>query len=83
MESVLNINLDTLTNNKNKFDKIDNIKFKKMLLLYNAAEDGWTIKKKSGSYIFIKNHNGKKEILHENYLLQFMKQNFQIDTILL
>ena len=34
--------------------KIDYIKFKKMLLIYNALEEGWTIKKKNDSFIFEK-----------------------------
>ena len=29
--------------------KIDNIKFQKMLFLFNAIEEGWTIKKKNRS----------------------------------
>jgi len=43
--------------------KIDNIKFQKMLFLFNAINDGWSIKKRRDSYIFTKNHEGKKEIL--------------------
>jgi hypothetical protein len=60
---------------------IDNIKFQKMVLLYNAINDGWSIKKHEDSYIFKKNHEGKKEILHESYLLTFMKGNFDINKI--
>jgi len=60
---------------------IDNIKFQKMVLLYNAINDGWSIKKHEDSYIFKKNHEGKKEILHDSYLLTFMKGNFDINKI--
>ena len=59
--------------------EIDKIKFKKMVFLFNALENGWSIKKKKDSYIFTKNHEGKKEILHDSYLLTFMKMNMDIN----
>jgi hypothetical protein len=62
--------------------KIDNIKFQKMLLLYNALEEGWTVKKKETSYIFTKNHQNKKEVLEESYLLKFMKTNLDLSKII-
>lgn len=52
---------------------IDRIKFQKMIFMYNALEDGWSIKKRNDAYVFTKNHEGKKEVLHESYLLNFMK----------
>ena len=33
-------------------------------------------------YIFKKNHEGKKEVFEENYLLSFMKSNFDINNLL-
>jgi len=62
--------------------KIDNIRFQKMLFVYNALEEGWTIKKKNDSFIFSKNHEGKKEIFLESYLANFMKANLDINKIL-
>jgi len=62
--------------------KIDNIKFQKMLLLFNAIEEGWSIKKKNDSYIFSKNHEGKKEVFEDNYLNKFMKTNFDIKSFI-
>jgi hypothetical protein len=62
--------------------KIDTIIFQKMMFLYNSINDGWTIKKREDSYIFSKNHEGKKEILHNDYLHSFMKNNFDINKIL-
>ncbi len=62
--------------------KIDSITFQKMLLLYNALNDGWSIKKKENAYVFSKNHEGKKEVLEETYLLKFMKHNFDIKKII-
>ena len=76
MEIKINLDLD------NENFKIDSIKFQKMLLLYNAIEEGWSIKKLSDSYVFKKNHEGKKEILDEKYLLTFMKNNFDMSKII-
>ena len=62
--------------------KIENIKFQKMMFIYNALEEGWTVHKKKDSFIFTKSHEGKKEILSESYLLEFMKENMDINKIL-
>jgi hypothetical protein len=62
--------------------KVNNVTFKKMLFLYNALEDGWSIKKKDDTYVFSKNPAGKKEVLEESYLLKFMKNNFDIKKII-
>jgi hypothetical protein len=45
-------------------------------------EEGWSIKKSTDYYIFKKNHEGKKEILDEDYLLTFMKTNFDMSKII-
>ena len=63
--------------------EIDKIKFKKMMFLYNALNKGWSIKKRSESYIFTKNHEGKKEVFDEAYLATFMKENSDINSLLL
>jgi len=62
--------------------EIDKIKFQKMVFLYNALDNGWSIRKNQNSYIFKKNHEGKKEILNENYLSIFMKDNSDINKLL-
>ena len=62
--------------------EIDKIKFQKMVFLYNALDNGCTIKKRNESYIFTKNHEGKKEIFEESYLSIFMKDNININNIL-
>ena len=62
--------------------EIDKIKFQKMVFLYNALDNGWSIQKKQNSYIFKKNHEGKKEILNETYLSIFMKDNSDINKLL-
>jgi len=62
--------------------QIPNIKFQKMVLLYNAMEDGWTIQKKQESYIFSKKHEGKKEVLLDSYITQFLQSNMDISKLL-
>jgi hypothetical protein len=61
---------------------VDTIQFQKMLLLYNAVEEGWSVRKREESYIFTKKHEGKKEIISDNYLETFMKSNLDIRKIL-
>jgi hypothetical protein len=57
-------------------------RFKKMLFIYNALEEGWTIKKRDQSFVFTKKHEGKKEILSDDFLVSFMKDNFDLKKIL-
>lgn len=63
--------------------EIDKQKFQKMVFFYNALDDGWTIKKKNNTYIFSKKHEGKKEVFSDSYLSTFMKDNNDINKILL
>ena len=67
---------------ENKQIEIDSIKFQKMIFLYNALDNGWTIKKRNDSYIFTKYHEGKKEVYDDSYLSIFMKDNININNIL-
>jgi hypothetical protein len=76
----IKIKMDNYLENNNI--KIDNIKFQKMLFLFNAIEEGWSIKKKNNSYVFSKNHEGKKEVFEDNYLDQFMKSSFDMRSVI-
>ena len=68
--------------NVNKTElKVDCILLQKMIFLYNALEKGWVIKKKKNLYIFTKNHEGKKEVLLDDYLKRFMLANLDISNI--
>lgn len=75
------INLESLINLEDNC-KINTIQFQKMLLLFNAIEDGWTVKRKNESYVFTKNHENKKEVLQDSYLLKFMKTNLDLNKII-
>jgi hypothetical protein len=76
------INIDSLKDLDEKNFKVDSIKFQKMLLLFNSIEQGWSVKKRGDSYVFSKNHEGKKEVLEDTYLLKFMKTNLDLNKII-
>ena len=62
--------------NCDKNISLDYVKLQKMAFLYNALEDGWTITKNENNYyVFIKKHEGKKEIYLKSYLHDFIKTN--------
>lgn len=74
--------MDLYINLENNKVQLSNIVFQKMILLHNALEEGWTIKKQKDSYIFTKKHEGKKEVFQDAYLTQFMKSNMDIKKLL-
>ena len=76
----IKINLDSIKDLDNI--KIDAIQFQKMMLLYNAIESGWSVKKRNESYVFTKNHEGKKEVLEDTYLMKFMKSNLDLNKVI-
>jgi len=51
-----------------------------MKFIYNALENGWAVKKKKDLYIFSKNHEGKKEVLLDEYLKRFMVTNMDFNN---
>jgi|TARA_B100001175_G_scaffold305541_1_gene302715 hypothetical protein len=46
-----------------------------MFFITKAIEDGWTVKKRNDSYIFIKKNENKKEVLKREYLETFVNSN--------
>ena len=56
---------------------IDLIKLQKMLFIYNAIEEGWSVKSKNKAYIFTKKHEGKKEIFLDTYMKNFIEKNMK------
>lgn len=78
----LDINLVSIENLENSNFKLDPIKFQKMIFLYNTIEQGWSVKKKDGSYVFTKSVNDKKEVLADSYLLKFMKTNLDLNKFI-
>tara|TARA_B100000073_G_C23404712_1_gene440685 strand:- start:84 stop:290 length:207 start_codon:yes stop_codon:yes gene_type:complete len=62
--------------NNKKYD-FDMEKFQKMVLLYNALEDGWKIKKINNNYIFKKKHENNDQYFNDNYINEFLKKYLQ------
>lgn len=76
------VNLESLKDLENENIKIDVIQFQKMILMFNSIEQGWSVKKREGAYVFSKPHENKKEVLEDSYLLKFMKTNLDINKII-
>jgi hypothetical protein len=54
----------------------DHKKLSKIMFIFNALEDGWTIKKRGPKYIFSKHKSKEKEIFFDNYLDKFLQKYF-------
>tara|TARA_B100000795_G_scaffold241093_1_gene203635 strand:+ start:5773 stop:5991 length:219 start_codon:yes stop_codon:yes gene_type:complete len=72
----MDISLENITD----YDDFDIIKKTKMILIFNALEKGWKIKKNNNAYIFSKNHEGKKEVLLDNYIKRFIETNLKTNN---
>jgi len=71
----------TMKLDKDKLN-VDLIQLQKMAFLFNALENGWTIRKENNYYVFKKNHEGKKEVYLDKYLQQFLCKNLDLENIL-
>lgn len=69
--------MSNLNQTKSSID-IDNKLLQKMVFIFNSLEDGWNVKKKDEFFIFSKKHQGKKEVLSDDYLTTFIKDNSRI-----
>ncbi len=58
----------------------DTQSIQKMSFIMNALEKGWSVKKREGAFVFSKKHEGKREVFMDNYLENFVKSNFDVDT---
>lgn len=58
--------------------KINNKELSKIMFIYNAIEDGWTIKKKDDQYIFTKQKCKEKHIYNDEFLENFIKKYFKV-----
>jgi hypothetical protein len=67
--------------NKTQF-MINKTKLHKMIFIFNALEDGWSIKKRNKSYYLLKNHEGEKKIFLDSYLSTFMKEYMDINKFI-
>jgi len=53
------------------------IKNKKHKFIFNAIEDGWTVRKEKDLYIFTKEKSADKNIFSEEYLQNFIIKNLK------
>ena len=53
-----------------------------MAFIYNALEEGWHVVKKIDRYIFTKKHEGRKEVLSDDYLEKFIVKNVSLDKLI-
>ena len=70
--------MDILINKK----KINLMQLQKMAFIYNALEDGWSVRKNNDLYVFRKDHESKKEVYLDTFLKQFMVTNMNISKIM-
>jgi hypothetical protein len=59
---------------------IDFIEIQKMKFIYNAIDDGWSVKKRGEKFVFSKKHENKKEVYLETYLQKFIEANLSKNT---
>lgn len=62
-------------------NNIDNITLHKMVFIYNAIIDGWTVKLLDNKFEFIKN----KQSLHRNsdFIKNFINNNLDMKSLIL
>ena len=61
--------------------KMDVLEENKCKFVMNALENGWTVKKRKGSYVFSKKHEDRKEILKDGYLAIFLEDNMDFGAL--
>ena len=64
--------------NTTKHFKMERKTFIKMNFIYNAIQDGWTVKKRDGTFVFQKKHEGKQQIFEPDYLETFIETNMKL-----
>jgi hypothetical protein len=62
--------------------EVDIIRLHKMAFIYNAVNDGWKVSMKDNKYIFLKQHEGKKEVYLDSYLEKFVSNNVDISKLI-
>ena len=65
-------------NDKTQKLKIDNLQIQKMLFIYNALENGWSVEKEQDTFFFKKPHENKKKYFTDEYLKEFIQNQLPI-----
>jgi len=64
-------------------EQIDLIKIYKMIFIFNALKNGWTVKMiENNKYEFKKSKEKEKTINVDDYLKNFIKKNLDINDLL-
>jgi hypothetical protein len=72
---------NTLGSDSNRYEDTNDMRYI-LYFLYNVLNNGWSIKKSQYTeYVFIKNHEGKKEYFSNKYLHTFLKDTFKLNLI--
>ena len=74
-DNMINITID-------QEESLDMQSIRKMAFIYNALDEGWQVIKKTDRYIFTKKHEGRKEVLSDDYLKKFIVKNFSLDKLI-
>ena len=62
-------------------DNIVNNNSLKVMFIYNAIQDGWSVKKSDNIYVFRKKHENKKKYFSEDYLKKFVLKYNNLENI--
>ena len=60
---------------------IDCITLQKMAFVYNAVQQGWSVRKRKGAYVFRRRHRGEKQIYLDDFLKKFVEENLDVENI--
>ena len=67
--------MDSYISNNTTHIQLERKTLIKMNFIYNAIQDGWSVKKQQDTFIFSKKHEGKKQIFQPEYLENFIEKN--------
>ena len=59
---------------KTTIESVDPKTTHKMRFIVKAVDKGWSVRKRNGSYIFSKKHEGRKEVFNDMYLDNFIDE---------
>jgi hypothetical protein len=59
---------------KTVVEQVDPKTTHKMRFIVKAVDKGWSVRKRNGSYIFSKKHEGRKEVFNDMYLDNFIDE---------
>jgi len=71
--------IEQLHDIRNTIKNMDIQTIQRMIFIYNALENGWSIKKNNNDlYSFKKSHNNNREYFSNDYITTFIKENINV-----